>query len=205
MGPSCPRAAGTFPRSRGSSGPTPPLPGFQHRERLPADRAVDVAHRIRETLRVARSVDVELRSREQAGRCWLARSPRGSQRRAARSARCALRRSDVNSRRGSPPTMETRTAVPWFNDGYPWSRRPGHYVGASRATDAVSSSYRGGAAPTLRTAAALTAPRVGVQGNRHGSALRISTLFAPYRHSILQEYPAIIDFFDKIRPDIWFI
>ena len=31
---------------------------------------------------------------------------------------------------GSLPTMETRTAVPLFNDGYPWSLGPGHYVGA---------------------------------------------------------------------------
>ena len=75
----------------------------------------------------------------------------------------------------------------------------------TRATDAVPSSYRGGAVPTLRPAAALTAPRVGGQGSQTGSALRISTLFAPYQHSILQKYPAIIDVFGKIRPDIWFI
>lgn len=84
----------------------------------PADRAVDVAHRMREALRVAQSVDVERRSRERAGRCRSRGSPRGSQRRAARSARCALRRSDINSRRGhcrrwrpEPPSRCSTTAT----------------------------------------------------------------------------------------------
>lgn len=43
--------------------------GFQHHERLPADSAVDVAHRMWEAPRVAQSIDVELCSRERPGRC----------------------------------------------------------------------------------------------------------------------------------------
>ena len=49
------------------------------------------------------------------------------------------------------------------------------------------------------------APGVGSQGSRHGSALWIGTLFAPYRINTCPQGPVFIGVLDKTRTDIWFI
>ena len=82
--PACGWQGSAFQRVERAAAASSRLPD---RERLPADRAVDVALRMRETLRVAQSVDVEPRSRARPGRAGSRGRRRGSQRRAARSAR----------------------------------------------------------------------------------------------------------------------
>ena len=198
MAPNCPRAAGRVPHSSESSGPPPPRPGLPDRERLPADRAVDVALRMRETLRVAQSVERRAPVARATGPSWLSRSPTRvatSRRSFGASARCADRTSigDGGHRgrwRPEPPSRCSTTATHGPSGrgttlGRPQRPTPCRHRTVEELTQ------------TLRTAA-LAAPRVGGQGSRHGSALRISTLFGPYQHSSRQKKPAIVDVSDKI-------